>query len=66
MPSVGYPIVESRWMVEGVAAACFRLSACRDSGGHQGVLLSDQEVAELRITTRGTTKVKTKMPGSKG
>jgi hypothetical protein len=57
MPSVGCHIVESRWMVEGVAVACFRLSACRDSGGHQGVLLSDQEVAVLRMATRGATRL---------
>ena len=34
-----------------------------DSKGHKGVMLSDQEVAELRITARGTTRVKTKVGG---
>ena len=61
MQFLGFPIVELRWFLKGVVTACFRLISCRDSEGHKGVLVSDQEVAELMMTTRGTTRVKTKV-----
>ena len=57
MPSVGCPIVELRWLFEGAEAVCFRLTACPDSEGHKGVLLSDQEMAVLRMATRGATRL---------
>ena len=61
MQLLGCTIVEFRWFLEGVVTAYFRLISCRDSEGHKGVLLSDQEVAELMMTIRATTRVKTKV-----
>ena len=57
MTSVGCPIVELWWLLEGVEAVCFRHTTCRDSEGHKGVFLSYQEVAVLRMTTRSATRL---------